>query len=190
MNEKPLPADRGHVDTEARNRSSRGLHKKSIAECVALMQDEERGVHDALARARTAIVAFIAAVEPGFLRGGRLIYLGAGTSGRLGVLDASEAPPTFQVEPGRVVGLIAGGDSALRRSSEGKEDDPNGARAELDALSLGADDALLAIAAGGTTPYALGALSIAKARSKPPVTALLVCAPISAPPHADHLIVV
>ncbi|HYE06307.1 MAG TPA: N-acetylmuramic acid 6-phosphate etherase [Planctomycetota bacterium] len=183
-----LPPDRAHIATEGRNPRTANLHALSVEDCVRLIQDEDCAIPAAMAAARASIAAFITAAEPGFLRGGRLIHLGAGTSGRLAVLDASEAPPTFQVEPGRVVGIIAGGDGSLRRSSEGMEDDPDGARAELDALRLTADDAVIAIAAGGTTPYALGALAIAK-RHAACVTALISCSPVPRPPHADHLIV-
>jgi N-acetylmuramic acid 6-phosphate etherase len=164
-----------------------GLHRMSVAECVRVINDEDREVLAALERARPQIVAFIEAAEPGFVAGGRLVYLGAGTSGRLGVLDASEAPPTFQIEPGRVVGLIAGGDSALRKSSESKEDDPAGAAPELDALGLGPNDAVLGIAAGGTTPYVLG--GVAHAKRSGALTGLLSCAPVHRLPGADHLIV-
>lgn len=185
----PHPPDRSWVLTEQRNPRTANLHELSVAECIRVINQEDRAVLDALDTARPAITAFIEAAEPGFRRGGRLVYLGAGTSGRLGVLDASEAPPTFQVPPGRIVGIIAGGDSALRKSSEGLEDDPNGAAAELDSLHLTSDDAVIGIAAGGTTPYALGALDIAKRFPNPPLTALLTCSPIPKPPAADHLIV-
>src|SRR5262245_59544462 len=94
-----LPPDRGHVATERRNARSKRLHALSVAECVALIQEEDRAVLDAVVQARAAIGAFLTAAEPRFRAGGRLIYLGAGTSGRLGVLDASEVPPTFQIEP-------------------------------------------------------------------------------------------
>jgi len=165
------------------------LHRLSVAEIVALIEDEDRAVFTALEQARPALTAFIEAAEPRFNAGGRLIYIGAGTSGRLGVLDASEAPPTFDVPPGRVVGIIAGGDASLRRSSEGREDDPNGAAPELDALKLTANDTLLGIAAGGTTPYVLGGLKSAKERANGMLTGLLVCSPIPTPPGVDHLIV-
>lgn len=184
------PPDRSHLLTEQRNPRSMNLHALSVAECVRLIHDIDRDVLTAMDSGRAALTAFIEAAEPGFLSGGRLVYLGAGTSGRLGVLDASEAPPTFQVEPGRIVGIIAGGDTSLRRSSEGKEDDPRGAAPELDALKLGPTDTVIGIAAGGTTPYVLGALEHAKSSpSAHPLTALLVCAPIPKPPGADHLIV-
>lgn len=178
------------------------LHALSIAECVRLIHEEDRAVLAAMEMARPALTSFIEAIEPRFLSGGRIIYVGAGTSGRLGVLDASEAPPTFQLEEGRIVGLIAGGDSSLRKSSEGKEDDPNGAAPDLAALQLTPSDTILGIAAGGTTPYVLGALELAKRSfttprcpapnvlpSSAPLTALLVCSPIEKPPAVDHLIV-
>ncbi len=181
-----LPPDRSHLSTEQRNPRSRELHTLDAGGLVALMNAENRAVLTALDAAAPALSAFVAAVEPGFVAGGRLVYVGAGTSGRLGVLDASEAPPTFQVEPGRIVGIIAGGDGALRRSSEGKEDEPDGAKAELDQLALTAQDALIGIAAGGTTPYALGALAIAKRRGAR--TALMTCVDVPKPPDADHLL--
>jgi N-acetylmuramic acid 6-phosphate etherase len=184
-----LPPDRSGILTEGRNPRSEGLHRLDAAGLVALIQQEDRAVLAALEAARADLVAFIAAAERGFVAGGRLVYLGAGTSGRLGVLDASEAPPTFQVPPGRVVGIIAGGDSALRRSSEGKEDEPEGALAELTALALDERDTVIGIAAGGTTPYALGALAIAKRLCPRTLTALLSCSPVPKPAQADHLLV-
>ena len=182
--------DRGHLLTEQANPRTSALHTLSPAELVAVIQAEDRAIAEALAVAAPVLAGFIAAVAPGFRRGGRLVYVGAGTSGRLGVLDASEAPPTFCVGPDRSIGLIAGGDGALRRSSEGAEDDPAGALPALRALALTADDAVLGIAAGGTTPYARGALSAVKHADSPPITGLLTCAPVAAPPGCDHLIVV
>ncbi len=183
-----LPPDRSHILTEQRNPRSMELHRASVAECVALINREDRLVLDALEQASVALTAFIEAVEPRFLAGGRLIYLGAGTSGRLGVLDASEAPPTFCVPPDRIIGIIAGGDGALRRSSESKEDDPEGARTELEALKLTSADTILGIAAGGTTPYVLGAIKLARSMGAG-VTGLLSCSPVSKPESCDHLIV-
>jgi len=182
--------DRSHVATEWRNPRSEGLHELSVEGLVALMNAEDRLVAEAVGRAAGAIAGFIGAAEGRFCDGGRLVYLGAGTSGRLGVLDASECPPTFQTEPGRVVGIIAGGDAALRRSSEGMEDDPDGAAAELGGLGLTGKDTVLGIAAGGTTPYVLGGLRHAKRLAPGGVTGLLVCAPIERPAWVDHLIVV
>lgn len=185
-----LPPDRSHIATEHRNPRSMGLDRMSVAACVALINEEDATVAAAVGHAGPAITAFIEALAPRFARGGRLIYLGAGTSGRLGVLDASECPPTFQTDPGRVVGIIAGGDGALRRSSEGKEDARDGAHGELAALGIGADDAVVGIAAGGTTPYVLGGVEFAKARGA--LTAMVVCASFRGGPPAfvDHPIVV
>ncbi len=206
---RPTPPDRSHLLTEQRNPRSVNLHALAVAQCVRLINEEDHEVLAALRRAEPELTGFIQAAEPGFLAGGRLIYVGAGTSGRLGVLDASEAPPTFMVPPDRVIGIIAGGDAALRHSSEGKEDDPAGAHADLDALALTPNDSLLGIAAGGTTPYVLGALDHAKSRrpatlprppatTRPvdpsiprsrPLTALLTCVPMARPASAVHLIV-
>lgn len=182
-----MPPDRSHVHTEQPNPRSADLHAHSVAELVELFNREDRAVLDALDAARPAITALIEDAEPRFLAGGRLVYLGAGTSGRLGVLDASECPPTFQTPPERVVGLIAGGDGALRRSSEGREDDADGARADLDALGLNRTDTLIGIAAGGTTPYVLGGLAHARALPDPPLTALLTCSPVASNP-AERLV--
>ncbi|MDX2148584.1 MAG: N-acetylmuramic acid 6-phosphate etherase [Planctomycetota bacterium] len=185
-----LPPDRAAILTEQRNPRSMHLHRLGVRECVDLIGDEDAAVLEAMRAARPALATFVEAILPGFLAGGRLIYLGAGTSGRLGVLDASEAPPTFQIEPGRIIGIIAGGDSALRISSEGKEDDPEGARPELERLNLTGDDAVLAIAAGGTTPYALGALRVAKSLA-PVTTGLLCCTTLpEKPAWVDHLIAI
>jgi N-acetylmuramic acid 6-phosphate etherase len=181
--------DRAHILTEQQNPHAAGLHRLDAAGIVALFNRENHAVLAALEYAAPALSAFIAAIEPGFLRGGRLIYLGAGTSGRLAVLDASEIPPTFQMPPERIIGLIAGGDGSLRRSSEGKEDEPHGAIPELLALKLNADDTVLGIAAGGTTPYVQGALAWAKELPHPPHTGLLSCAPLACPSGCDHLIV-
>ncbi|MBL0871457.1 MAG: N-acetylmuramic acid 6-phosphate etherase [Phycisphaerales bacterium] len=184
--------NRAGIATEQRNLRSRRLHEASVAQCVSLINREDAAVITALKKAGPALTKFIEAVEPRFCDGdspGRLIYLGAGTSGRLGVLDASEAPPTFQISPDRIIGIIAGGDSALRKSSEGKEDDPDGAREELARLKLTNKDTVVGIAAGGTTPYVLGALRIAKRTSPRCLTAMISCSPIPVPPHCDHLIV-
>ncbi|MBC7772304.1 MAG: N-acetylmuramic acid 6-phosphate etherase [Pyrinomonadaceae bacterium] len=187
------PPDRSRILTEQRNPRSANLHTMSVEECVALIAAEDRQVIAAIDAARPSISRFIADVEPGFLKGGRLVYVGAGTSGRLGVLDASECPPTFCVPPDRVIGLIAGGDGALRKSSEGREDDPRGAQQELDVLNLGPDDAVLGIAAGGTTPYVIGAIEYVKQQGArthgSPITGLLTCTPLrrterSAEPHS------
>ncbi len=184
-----LPRNRAAIATERRHPRSRALHRLSAAAIVRLINRADRAVPVAVGRAAGALSAFIEDAESGFLAGGRIIYIGAGTSGRLGVLDAAEAPPTFQVPPGRIIGLIAGGARALRRSSEGLEDDPAGAQRALERLRLSARDSLLGIAAGGTTPYVLGALLYA-ARLVPGInTGLMTCTPLAKPPGARHLIV-
>lgn len=157
------------------------LHDMSVDQVVGLIQEEDGAVLDAVRTARPAITRLLNDAEARWLAGGRLIYLGAGTSGRLGVLDASECPPTFQTPPERVVGIIAGGDAALRRSSEGAEDDPRGAIPTLEALNLDWRDIVIGIAAGGTTPYVLGALEWADRKASPerPVTALIACTTIA-----------
>lgn len=181
--------NRAHILTEQRNPHASELHRLDAGGIVALFNRDNQAVMAALERAAPALSAFISAIEAGFVRGGRLVYLGAGTSGRLAVLDASEIPPTFQMPADRIIGLIAGGDGSLRRSSEGKEDEPHGAVPELQALKLTADDTVLGIAAGGTTPYVHGALAWAKTLPHPPHTGLLSCAPVPPPPGCDHLIV-
>ncbi len=194
------PPDRSKVLSEQRNPSTANLDERSTLEIVRALNAEDRQVPDIVASAAPSIAAFIAAVEDRMNRfgpfttsgsGARLIYIGAGTSGRLGVLDASECPPTFHVDPGMVVGLIAGGDTALRRSSEGREDEPHGVREDFDRLNLDHADSVLGIAAGGTTPYVLGGLALARERGA--LTALLSCSPLLAGPGssgADHEIVV
>ena len=182
------PPDRGSLLTEQRNPRSMNLDTLDVAGCVELINREDAGVAEAVRRASPEVVAFIEMAERGFRAGGRLIYVGAGTSGRLGVLDASECPPTFQTDPGRVVGIIAGGDASLRTSSESKEDHPDGARRELDALGLTSKDTLLGIAAGGTTPYVLGAIERAKTAGAS--TGLLSCSGVERPAGCDALIVV
>ncbi len=177
-----IPPDRSHIHTEARHPKSMDLHTCSIAECVQRIVAEDQSVALAVEEAGPSVTAFLEQVHPRFNeQGGRLIYIGAGTSGRLGVLDASEAPPTFQIEPGRIVGIIAGGDTSLRVSSEGKEDDRNGARKALDELGLTNADSVLGIAAGGTTPYVQGALEYAKT-TQGSLTGLLACTAIDPMP--------
>lgn len=184
------PADRSHIRTEQANSASSGLHALSVSACVDLINKEDSTIAEAVAMAQPNICALIESAKPGFAGSGRLIYLGAGTSGRLGVLDASEAPPTFHVDPGKVVGIIAGGDRSLRVSSESKEDHADGAQDELKKLNLTNEDTVIGIAAGGTTPYVLGAFAIAKQQASEITTAMLTCTPIRRPLACDHLIVV
>lgn len=186
----PYPANRSHILTEQRNPRTMNLHRQSVAELVQTIQDEDKAITVALNQAADSLTQLIQAAEQGFCNGGRLIYYGAGTSGRLGVLDASEAPPTFMVPPDKVIGIIAGGDRALRKSSEGMEDDPRGVIPELEALNLNHLDTIIGIAAGGTTPYVCGAFEWIKQRDNPPLTGMLSCTPIEKPLGCDHLVVI
>jgi N-acetylmuramic acid 6-phosphate etherase len=183
--------DRSHIDTERANPRSGDLHNLDAAGLVDLFNRENRAVLAALDAAAGELAGLISAAAPGFLRGGRVIYLGAGTSGRLGVLDASEIPPTFCEPPGRFIGIIAGGDRSLRIPSEGAEDEAAGAIAELTALKLTADDTVIGIAAGGTTPYVQGALHWASSLQPPassPSCCLLTCADVPAPPGCRRIL--
>jgi N-acetylmuramic acid 6-phosphate etherase len=183
-----LPPDRGHLSTEHRHAGSSELDTLSTIDAVTLMADDHRRAVDAVMDAAPALSNLVDRLAERFRAGGRLIYVGAGTSGRLGVLDASECPPTFCSEPGQVIGEIAGGDAALRKSSESKEDEPDGARDALDALTLTKNDTLLGIAAGGTTPFVLGAIRLARAAGAS--TGMLTCVAQPTPPEGcDHLIV-
>ena len=180
------PPDRGHVLTEQRAEDAPRLDTMGTQDLLVTISAADQTVAPAVRAELDQIGAFVDLVYPRLARGGRLIYLGAGTSGRLGVLDASECPPTFQTDAGMVVGLIAGGDGALRKSSEHKEDERDGAHAELDGLGVGPDDAVLGIAAGGTTPYVLGGVEHAKSRGS--ATGLLVCSTMDRPAWCDVLI--
>ena len=148
--------------TERRNPRSTTIDTASALEIVDLIGAEDAGVPAAVSKARAEIARAIDLIEGAFRSGGRLIYVGAGTSGRLGVLDAAECPPTFGTPPEMVVGLIAGGSSALVRSIEGAEDDTGAAERELDALGISRKDVVVGIAASGTTPYVGAALARAQ----------------------------
>jgi len=156
--------DRGHLLTEQRNTNSHALDTMSVAKAFDVMNAEDQSVPLAVAKAKPAIVQAIKLVTAAWKKGGRLIYVGAGTSGRLGVLDASECPPTFRSDPKMVKGVIAGGKKALWRSVEGAEDEPAAAKAALRELKLTAKDVVMGIASGGTTPYVHAALEEARRR--------------------------
>ena len=138
------------------------LEEMTVGELLAHINEEDALVAEAVGKALLQIEALVKAIEPRMKRGGRLFYVGAGTSGRLGVLDASELPPTFGVSPDWVVGIIAGGDEALRRAVEHAEDIPEKGWQDLEAFQPTADDTVIGIAASGTTPYVLGAVSEAR----------------------------
>lgn len=148
--------------SESRNPNSLQLDSLNSLEIVTLMNAEDKSVPQAIERCLPAIAAAVEMIVAAFKQGGRLIYLGAGTSGRLGVLDASECPPTFGVSSEMVKGIIAGGEKALRLPIEGAEDNLQAAIADLQAIQFNAQDVLVGIAASGRTPYVLGALQYAK----------------------------
>ena len=147
--------------TEQVNDRSKDIETQSIREILRYMNDENRKITDAIEQCIPEIEKVTAGVVQAFEKGGRLIYLGAGTSGRLGVLDASECPPTFGVSPEMVVGLIAGGDYALRNAIEGAEDDETLAEAQLRDLDLVKEDVVIGISASGRTPYVAAGLTYA-----------------------------
>lgn len=138
------------------------LEKMSVSELLQHINDEDALVTEAVRQAMPQILALVEAVEPRMKRGGRLFYVGAGTSGRLGVLDASELPPTFGISEDWVVGIIAGGDEALRHAVEKAEDDTEQGWCDVLAYHPDADDSVIGIAASGTTPYVVGAVRRAK----------------------------
>ncbi len=150
------------MTTERRNSASESLDLMTAEEIVALMNAEDAQVAAAVSAESAAIAQAIDVIADRLSAGGRLIYIGAGTSGRLGVLDASECPPTFNSPPGQVVGLIAGGNVALTSAVEGAEDQPEGAIRDLQAIALSPADVLVGIATSGRTPYVLGGLSYAR----------------------------
>lgn len=182
-----LPPDRGHLLTEQRNPQTEHIDTLDTQGLLELMNQQDAQVPAVVARAIPSITPLVDDLAQRMARGGRLIYLGAGTSGRLGVLDASECPPTFNADPRMVHAIIAGGDSALRTSSEGKEHDPTGSYSELGSLGLTNLDTVVGIAASGTTPYVHGGLLWAHARKC--ITALICCAPLDdRPEYINHVI--
>ena len=154
-------SDRGHLLTEQSNQRSSRLDQLDTLALVELFADEDRRPQEAVAEVAPALAQAVDAVSERLRAGGRLFYLGAGTSGRLGVLDAAECPPTFCSDPQQVQGVLAGGSAALLRSSEGLEDIEAAGRADLEERGFCAKDCLVGIAAGGTTPYVRGGLSFA-----------------------------
>jgi len=170
--------------TERRNPRTTTIDTASALEIVDLVGAEDAGVPASVAKARVEIARAIDLIEEAFRAGGRLLYVGAGTSGRLGVLDAAECPPTFGTPPDMVVGIIAGGLPALVKSIEGAEDDVNAGIGEMDARRVGPDDVVVGIAASGTTPFvraalgraqALGARTALVSMSEPPALMLDTC---------------
>ncbi len=167
--------DRSKLSTEKRNPRSEGLDRLDAAELVEIINREDRRVPEAVGRERENIAAAVEIIAERFRRGGRLIYVGAGTSGRLGVLDAAECPPTFGAGPTMVQGIIAGGREALVRSAEGCEDvAADGAKA-IDAKRVGEKDVVVGVAACGLTPFVRGAVE--RARRLGAATVFVTCSP-------------
>ena len=161
--------------TERRNPRSVGIDRLSVEQALRVFHAEDRLAAEAAASAAEDVSAAAEWAAASFRAGGRLVYAGAGTSGRLGALDAAECPPTFGVPPETVVGLIAGGDAALRKAVEGAEDSPEGGAQAVREIGICALDTFIGVSASGTAPYVLGALKEAKRLGAK--TALLCCAP-------------
>lgn len=164
MNMLESSEDRSHLLTEQRLPESMNLDAMSAEEIVRVMNEQDRRAVEAVAAVRADVASAVEMVTAALKRDGRLVYFGAGTSGRLGVLDASECPPTFRADPRSVQGVIAGGKEAMFVAQEGAEDSEETGAADVDALDLGKNDVAFGIATGGTTPYVRGALAQARER--------------------------
>jgi N-acetylmuramic acid 6-phosphate etherase len=169
--------ERGHLLTEQNNPNSQNLDSLTALELVDLFNLEDRQTIAAIAGARTQLAETIDRTAEGLHRGGRLFYVGAGTSGRLGVLDAAECPPTFCTDPEMVQGILAGGAPALLKSSEALEDKLEDGASAIAALAVNSSDVVVGITAGGTTPYVWGALQEAKSRGA--LAVMMACVPQS-----------
>ena len=174
--------------TEQRNALSENIDRLSALEIVHIINREDAKVADAVGREAKEIARAVELAVAAFRGGGRLIYVGAGTSGRLGVLDATEMPPTYGTDPGIVQGIIAGGPAALVRSQEGAEDNPRDGAVAMDEKAVTAKDLVIGIATSGTTPYVHGAL--ARARELGAHTGLILCTPPSAALRDRHDVVI
>src|SRR5689334_11818550 len=184
METKPFPL----AVTEQENPRSRDIGSMSIAQAVELINDEDRRVAEAVRETLPDVVRAIEGIVGQLEQGGRLIHVGTGTSGRLGVLDASECPPTFGVPPDLVQGLIAGGYDACYRAVEASEDDRAAGVRDLDARGLTGNDAVVGIAASGRTPYTIGAVAHARARGA--FTVAITCVPDSEITRAAEVAIV
>ncbi len=165
--------DRSHIETEKSNPAAAQLDQMPLLDAVLLMNQEDQRAAAAVGQQAPVIAQAVDLVAQAFRCGGRLVYVGAGTSGRLGILDAAECPPTFSSDPAMVIGVIAGGPPAVTRSIENVEDDPQGGALALQSIELNHRDVVLGIAAGGTTPFVHGA--IAEARKRSAKTIFLAC---------------
>ncbi|MCT8675577.1 N-acetylmuramic acid 6-phosphate etherase [Glaesserella parasuis] len=162
MAEQDLLKTLGQLITEQRNPNSMQIDTLSAYEIVQIINNEDKQVPLVIEKVLPQIAQAVEKIVEAFQQGGRLVYIGAGTSGRLGVLDASECPPTFGVSPEMVKGIIAGGERALRHPIEGAEDNKEAGKQDLQAVEFSQKDVLVVIAASGRTPYVLGALAYAK----------------------------
>lgn len=179
--------DRSNLATEKRLDASMHLDSMTIEQAIAVMNEQDRIAAAAVAAVHAEVALAVELVTAALRGGGRLFYVGAGTSGRLGVLDASECPPTFRTDPSMVQGIIAGGEIAMFRSQEGAEDRAADGAAAIDAREIGAMDVVCGIAAGGTTPYVHGALR--RARQRLAKTIFLTCVePVASEPEVDCVI--
>ena len=161
--------DLGKLDTEQRNKETMNLDRMSVREALVGMNKEDRKVAEAIEEVLPEIEEAVHVIIEKFNAGGRLIYIGAGTSGRLGVLDAAECPPTFGAPKEQVVGIIAGGDKALTEAIEGSEDHLEMGEEDLKTIGLTKDDVVVGLAASGRTPYVIGALEYANSIHAPTV---------------------
>ena len=175
---RALLSELDQLVSEERNPRSLGVDAMSSLDIVRLMNDEDHRVPEAVGKVLPEVAQAVDAIVAAFGKGGRLIYVGAGTSGRLGVLDASECPPTFGVPYDMVLGLMAGGREALFKAKEGAEDDVAAGAGDLAGISLTRNDVVVGIAVSGRTPYVLGALDYA--RRVGAITVGLTCNPASA----------
>ena len=179
--------DRSHLLTEQRLAESMELDAMSVEDAVALMNAQDAAAVAAVAAERASVARAVEIVAAALAAGGRLIYFGAGTSGRLGVLDAAECPPTFRTDPEMVQGVIAGGEAAMFRAQEGAEDRAEDGAAAVDAKAVTSRDVVMGIAAGGTTPFVHGALR--RARERGARTVFLSCVqPVPGEPAVDLVI--
>lgn len=151
------------------------LEKMKVRDLLMNINHEDSKVHIAVREALPQVEKLIENIIPRMNRGGRIFYIGAGTSGRLGIIDASEVPPTFGVSHDMVIGLIAGGDSAIRKAVEAAEDDPGKAWTDLEKFNINKDDTVIGIAASGTTPYVIGGISMAREHGV--LTGCITCNP-------------
>jgi len=175
---RDLMSELSDLVSESRNPYTADIDVLPTIDVLRRINDEDKTVASAVEKVIPEIAAAVERIVAAFHAGGRLIYIGAGTSGRIGVLDASECPPTFSVPEGMVIGLVAGGASALAHSFEGAEDDPAGGRAALEGIDLTRDDVVVGIAASGRTPFVIGALTYA--REVGAATVALACNPNAA----------